>query len=115
MAIEEVNKDDIEKKIAKGTNIVLFYSLDCHACEKMKPNYKSTAQAKEKEGIKFFQSDVNKNMKLMFKYDLDSAPSMLIFKDGMEIGRLMGLHTQEEIILAIKNANKEQPKLAMIR
>jgi len=80
------------EQLKEGITLVEIYTENCNACkkqlqilDKIEPDYK---------GMTFYKSDsfnVETGTKLINQYNLMSAPSILIYKDGNLIEQLGGL------------------------
>ena len=58
--------------------------------------------ANQMKEVKFAKINVDDNQELSAKYEVRSIPCLIIFKDGKEIGRIIGNRTGEEIEEKIK-------------
>jgi thioredoxin 1 len=87
----------------KNNKLVLvdFWATWCGPCRALAPTIDELAQ--EYAGkILISKLDVDKNPATAEKFQVLSIPTMLIFKDGQEVDRLVGLCTKISIIAAIQ-------------
>lgn len=97
-------KDDISNK----ENIVLHFSTSwCGSCKKLKPHLKDALA--ESTGFKYYSIGPQLNRlerKVLFeKYKIKGIPTLILFKEGKEISRLMGIHTKDELKKAFSSLN----------
>lgn len=59
--------------------------------------------AEELEDIKVGKVNVDDNQNLAVKYRIMSIPTIIIFKEGNEYKRFVGLRDKQELIEALKN------------
>lgn len=90
-----VTKQEFEKKVLKNKNPVLvdFWAEWCPPCVAMTPVLKNVAEKLDGKAdiikINIEESDVNGA--LANEFGVRSIPNMLIFKDGKEIDRIIGM------------------------
>lgn len=90
--------------IAKFKNIISsnrpvlvdFYADWCGPCKQMPPILK---QVKDelRENIRIIKVNVDKNPAIATQYQIRSIPTLMIFKDGEEKWKGMGVRSAEEI------------------
>jgi len=96
----------IKEEIQSKKSVVLLFSASwCGSCNKQKPIlYKVLDKHKD---IQFFEigSNLNKVRKrILFKdYNVQGIPTLLFFKEGKEIQRLVGLQNREALEEAFSN------------
>ncbi len=73
---------------SKGYALIDFGATWCGPCKAIAPFFNSL---KEKyPSIKFFKLDIDENQEMARKYKIESIPSFILFKDGLEKDRLVG-------------------------
>ncbi len=75
--------------------VVDFYAEWCMPCLMLSPIIEELAE-KLKE-IKFVKINIDENKELANKHGISSIPCLIIFKDGVEVDRIIGAQTGEEI------------------
>jgi len=79
--------------------VILFSASWCGSCNKQKPILNSVLD--NHKDIQFFKigSNLNKvRKKILFKdYNIQGIPTLLFFKDGKEVQRLVGLQDKESL------------------
>ncbi len=84
MAIFEVER--IEDLGLLGTVLVDFYSPDCGPCRMMVPALYQLA----KEGVVVAKVNVHQNPDLMEGFRISSLPTLVVLRNGEEVGRKVG-------------------------
>ena len=100
MSIKVTNKDF--EKIISNNDITLidFYADWCGPCKALAPIIDDIA--KNEAHITVGKVNVEEERELATKYGVRSIPTMVIFKNGKEVNRLVGFLPKEEILAKIK-------------
>ena len=100
MTIKVTNKEF--EDIISNDNITLidFYADWCGPCKALSPIIDEVAQ--EATGVTVGKVNVDDERDLAMKYRVRSIPTMIIFKGGKEIERLVGVLPKEQILEKIK-------------
>lgn len=103
MNVFELNKENFDEEVLKSEGKVLidFYADWCGPCKMMSPIIDKIAE--ELEDIKVGKVNVDDNQNLAVKYRIMSIPTIIIFKEGNEYKRFVGLRDKQELIEALKN------------
>ncbi len=86
----ELTENDFQYQIDQSDKItlVVFKSEKCQASQTFLPAFKETA--KEYNGVaKFFYVDIIQSPNLKEKYKIEFTPTLIVFKNGIEIERLL--------------------------
>ena len=102
MAVIEVNKDNFESEVLKSNVPVLadFNATWCGPCRSMKPMLDELAE--ENKGYKIVSIDIDENDELAEDYDVTSIPCLVVFKDGEEVNRSVGLIPKDAIAALVE-------------
>ena len=86
-----VSKADFEEKVLKEALPVLvdFYSDSCVACKKLAPVL-GNAEDDYEDKIKVYKVNTNFDVELAEQYEVQSNPTLILFKDGQAKGRKVG-------------------------
>ena len=96
---QDIDKD-IKNNIQSGNHVVLLFSAKwCGSCAKQKPIYEKIQNEFPETYFYVIGSELNRiKQKLLFKYyKIKGLPTFVIFKEGKEQTRLVGLQTEEKL------------------
>ena len=98
----EVNAKDFEQEVleAKETVLVDFWAPWCGPCRMQAPILEKFAE--ENPGIKVVKVNVDDNQELAMEHNISSIPSLLVFKNGEAVERIVGLMPKSSIITNIE-------------
>jgi thioredoxin 1 len=83
--------------------IVDFWATWCHPCRLMAPNFE--ALAVEYQGkVLFAKMDTDENPQTPMRYNIVGIPTLIIFQEGKEIGRIVGFQRKEDVKRQLDNA-----------
>ena len=84
------------KEFVKKNRVALvdFYASWCYPCKVLEPVVDSLA-----EKVPLLRVDVDKDNVEAFKYEVMSIPTIILFKDGREVKRWVGVKTGKEFEL----------------
>ena len=92
--LEEAN---FEEHTGSGVTLVDFYADWCGPCRMLAPVLELVA-AELGVKAKIGKLDIDKSHKVAGNFQVTSVPTMILFKDGKEFGRLIGLREKKEIV-----------------
>ena len=81
------------------TTIVDFYADWCGPCKMMSPVIDKIAE--ENDNIKVGKLNVDDAQDIAMKYNVMSIPTIIIFKNGLEHKRFVGVTSKSEILNAL--------------
>ena len=95
MAVIHLSKDNFNEEVleSKVPVMVDFWATWCGPCMRQGPIVEELAE----EGYNVGKIDVDQEMGLAQQFRVVSIPTLLIFKDGKEAQRLVGLTAKEDI------------------
>ncbi len=76
--------------------LVDFFAVWCAPCKMVSPLIEEIAA--ERDDIKTGKVDVDQNMALAQQYQVMSIPTLILFKDGKPVNRIVGAVPKEEIL-----------------
>lgn len=96
--VKDLDKESFEKEVIKSKIpvIVDFYADWCGPCKMMAPTFEKLS--KDFEGkINFFKLNVDNNEEISSDYSVMSIPTLIIFKDGKEVDRMVGAQGEDQL------------------
>lgn len=95
-AFKLLTEENFEQGIQSGVTLVDFYADWCGPCRMLTPILEKVA--KEVEGkASIAKIDIEKAQKTASVYQVTSIPTLILYRDGKEVGRLVGLRDEEAI------------------
>lgn len=91
-----VMPDELFEKIESGESVTAYYfSPECQYCQEMTPRLMPIA---EKNNVHVYQYNMLEfGEEANSRYGIDGWPALVQYKDGKEVGRMVGSHPDEEI------------------
>ena len=99
----EVNDNTFEQEVINSSELTVvdFWAPWCGPCRKLGPVLDEIGE--EYSGkIKIVKVNTDENLKTAKEYSISGLPSILIFKDGNPLERLVGLMPKSSIISNIE-------------
>ncbi|NDV70104.1 thioredoxin [Dysgonomonas sp. 25] len=89
-----------KKETGKGIVLVDYWAAWCPPCQKMNPVLEELA--KEYKGkVKIAKLDIDSNKQFATRQGIQSIPTMILYRDGKEIGRAVGIVSKQELAKAL--------------
>jgi thioredoxin 1 len=104
--IKVLTEESFHEDVKKGVVLVDFYADWCGPCRMMGPILEKIAG--EVDGYTVIAKlDIDQAQKIAGSFQVTSIPTLILFKDGKESGRLIGLHNEDNIKEFIKTAHQK--------
>ena len=103
--IKSVSSDDFESEIKNGIALVDFSAPWCAPCHVQKPIIDELAK-RFLGRASFVEVNVDENRQSAVKLRIMSIPTIIIFKEGQEMQRFVGLQHEDRLSEAIEKALK---------
>lgn len=97
MKITEANQENFEKEVLKNEKKVLvdFYADWCGPCRMIRPIIEEVAE--NNMAVKIVSVNIEDEEELAEKYSISSIPCLVVFENGEEIKRNVGLISKSDI------------------
>lgn len=86
----DIGPESITDTISKGTCFVLFYTPGSALCLNMEQKLNKIA-SNRMESAGFYKVNISDSETIADRYNISGIPNILIFKDGKEQNRVMGI------------------------
>lgn len=102
MSVLKLTSDNFETEVLNSdtTTIIDFYADWCTPCKMMSPIIDKIAE--ENDNINVGKLNVDEVQNIATQYNVISIPTIIIFKDGKEIKRFVGVTNKEVILNELK-------------
>lgn len=102
MAIIDLTKENFQAEITKSDKPILvdFWAVWCGPCQMMAPILHELET--EMPDVQIGKVNVDEQMDLARQFRVVSIPTLIIFKNGQEVQRMVGVTSKEELKDALK-------------
>ena len=102
--MKEIKDAEFDAEISSGLCLVDFFATWCGPCKMLSPLLDEIA--KQLTDVKFLKVNIEDNGVKADELGVKALPTLILFKDGKEKARNIGLVSQDKLIEWI-NKNKE--------
>jgi len=101
-AIYQLTDSNFEGEVISSEKPVLvdFWAVWCGPCRMIAPEIKKLAEEKSGE-LKIGRLNVDDNRDIAIKYGISSIPTLLLFKNGEVVKKLIGAMSKDKILTEI--------------
>ena len=101
----KLNSENFESEVLNANETVLvdFYADWCGPCKMMAPVIEELAEELQ-EKAKVGKINVDESTDTATQYDVMSIPTIIIFKNGKEVKRFIGVRDKQELLNEVVNA-----------
>ena len=99
--MEIISEKDFQKTIEKGLVFVDFFATWCAPC-RMMGMILEEVEEELGDSVKIIKVDVDKDEKLARSFGIMSIPTTILFRDGKEVDKHIGLMQKERVTELIK-------------
>lgn len=99
----EINSENFNNEVLgyNGVIVVDFFANWCGPCRKLAPLLEEV-EAELSSKVKFAKINTDENIEMAKKYQVSGLPTLMIFKNGEAVERLVGLMPKSSIITNIE-------------
>lgn len=94
--IKYLKDEEFENEVKNGTILVDFYADWCGPCQRMGEVLETM------DDINILKVNTDEHNELALNFGVMSIPTLILFKDGNEVGKLIGLQSREDIESFVK-------------
>lgn len=95
-SMKYLTEENFEQLIQSGLILVDFTAEWCGPCRRLTPILEKLSKEMKGKAI-IAQIDIEKEQKIASDFQVTSFPTMILFKGGRELGRLIGLRDEDAI------------------
>ena len=106
MEILHLTKNDFNGAISSGTVLVDFWAGWCMPCKMLAPIIEEIAEELG-DSLKTAKVDVDAEGELAMEYSIMSIPTVIIFIDGKEVKRFVGVQPKEAFMTVLSPEKDE--------
>ncbi|HLB53172.1 MAG TPA: thioredoxin [Chlamydiales bacterium] len=94
--IVEFTDANFDAESAKGVVIADFSASWCGPCRMLTPVLEQVAGEMQGQ-VTIGKIDIDNETKISSRFQISSVPTLILFKEGKEVGRLVGLQTADAL------------------
>lgn len=101
--MEQIQSKDFKNKVLENEKPVLvdFYATWCGPCRMLTPILEQVIE-ESKDEFEIFKIDVDECEDLAREYGIMSIPTLIVFKDGKQVKKEIGLRNKSAILEMMK-------------
>ena len=98
-----LNNSQFYNKLRTSDKLVVmdFFATWCGPCKMLAPIFESLSKEMS-DKVDFAKIDIDRSLEIAQEYKVVSVPTMIIFKNGKEVQRMVGFTPKEQIKSKIK-------------
>ena len=93
----EITSANFDSEIKSGVALVDFWASWCAPCRMQGPILEKVAE-QVADKAKIGKCNVDDQQELAAKFGVQSIPTLIVFKDGAEVERLIGLQSEKVLL-----------------
>lgn len=103
--IEDINTlDRFETVIGQGVSMMFFHASWCTVCAEQRPAFDATSMNSSFTNVSFGEIEFEYNNAINQPYQITGFPTIVIYKDGVEVERFTGKGHSETTLADALNA-----------
>lgn len=95
-----LDESNFDATIAKGVTVVDFFATWCMPCKMLSPIIEDLARDNDGKAV-VAKVDIDLSESLAVRFSVESVPTIIIFKDGTEVERIIGFSQKAKLQNAI--------------
>lgn len=96
--LKHVGKETFDQEVLQSNKPILvdFFATWCAPCQMLGPVLEKVAS--EREDFDIAKTNIDEDQELAIKYGVEVVPTMLIFKEGKVVGKLVGYVDGDKVV-----------------
>ena len=101
--VKQIDTDNFETEVLNSDKITVvdFYADWCGPCRKLSPIVEEV-ETELSEKVKFTKINTDENIESAKKYQISGLPTLLVFKNGEVVERMVGLMPKNSVLAGIE-------------
>lgn len=100
---KSLTESDFQSSVSSGTVLVDFWAGWCDPCRSQLKILNGMAEnGKIPDGVRFCLVNVDEQSGLADRFEIQSIPTMMVFRDGKVIKTMRGVKSEKELLEAVK-------------
>lgn len=95
--MKNLTTETFDLSIAKGVHLVDFWAPWCGPCRMQNPILDELASEMTADQVQISKINVDEQGPLAARFGIQSIPTLLVFKDGQMVERLMGVQPKQKL------------------
>ena len=97
MSVLKFDKTNFQAEVLNSDKPVFvdFWASWCGPCKMQAPIFDAVAE--ENEGVVFGKVNVDEEQELALAYGVSTIPTLILFKGGQQVTRLVGVHSEDDL------------------
>lgn len=99
-----INTQEFVKNVKeeKGLAVVDFFATWCGPCNMLGPVFTEVSEELKDDAF-FAKVDIDQSMEIAQEYGVNTVPTVIFFKDGVEVKREIGFMPKEKIVATLNS------------
>lgn len=95
-SLKEISDSNFSTEISSGLTLIDFFAEWCGPCRMLTPILESLSQEMG-ENVSFCKIDIDNNPKITSEYNITSVPTLILYSEGKEVERVVGLRDENSL------------------
>jgi thioredoxin len=100
--VKELSDTTFKDVVGSGVTLVDFWATWCPPCRMQSPIIEKVADSLDARAV-VAKIDVDANPATASQYGVSSIPTLIVFKNGKEVKRFVGLQQEPELVSAVSD------------